>query len=325
MGRISHGCLGLYSDANEAALARVLDPARRVAAPGTRFAIQLGHAGRKASCQRPCEGGKPLPPRRGRLADRRAVGRPVQSGRTAAAGARRQGPASASPRRSARRRSAPCGSASTPSSCMPRTAICCTSSSRRCPTCATTATAAAPENRMRFPLEVARAVRAVVPRGVALGARITGTRLGRRRARRSTMRWPSRPPSRRRASTTSASRAAARCPACKIPLGPGYQVPLAAKVKAATGIVTRAVGLIAAPEQAEAIVAEGPGRLRRPGARLPRRPALGVARGRAAGRRDLLRRPTRASSAPPGPARPWCGPEWLEASCGHATTPAHGC
>jgi 2,4-dienoyl-CoA reductase-like NADH-dependent reductase (Old Yellow Enzyme family) len=56
-GRISHGCLGLYSDANEAALARVLDPARRVAAPGTRFAIQIGHAGRKASCQRPWEGG----------------------------------------------------------------------------------------------------------------------------------------------------------------------------------------------------------------------------------------------------------------------------
>ena len=60
-GRISHGCLGLYSDANEAALARVLDAARRVAAPGTRFAIQIGHAGRKASCQRPWEGGRPLP------------------------------------------------------------------------------------------------------------------------------------------------------------------------------------------------------------------------------------------------------------------------
>ena len=43
----------------------------------------------------------------------------------------------------------------------------------------------------------------------------------------------------------------------KIPLAPGYQVPFAAKVKAATGLVTRAVGLIAAPEQAEAIVAEG--------------------------------------------------------------------
>jgi 2,4-dienoyl-CoA reductase-like NADH-dependent reductase (Old Yellow Enzyme family) len=45
--------------------------------------------------------------------------------------------------------------------------------------------------------------------------------------------------------------------AAKIPLAPGYQVPFAAKVKAATGIATRAVGLIATPEQAEAIIAEG--------------------------------------------------------------------
>src|SRR6185436_5388954 len=45
--------------------------------------------------------------------------------------------------------------------------------------------------------------------------------------------------------------------AAKIPLTPDYQVPFAAKVKSATGLVTRAVGLIAAPEQAEAILAEG--------------------------------------------------------------------
>ena len=43
----------------------------------------------------------------------------------------------------------------------------------------------------------------------------------------------------------------------KIPLGPGYQVPMAAKVKAETGLATRAVGLIVEPEQAEAIVASG--------------------------------------------------------------------
>src|SRR5207248_1805869 len=52
--------LGLYSDANEAALADVLAAARRVAPPGTRFGIQLAHAGRKAAVQRPWEGGKPL-------------------------------------------------------------------------------------------------------------------------------------------------------------------------------------------------------------------------------------------------------------------------
>jgi 2,4-dienoyl-CoA reductase-like NADH-dependent reductase (Old Yellow Enzyme family) len=59
-GRITHHCLGLYSDSNEAALARVLAAARRVAPDGTRFGIQLAHAGRKASARRPWEGGAPL-------------------------------------------------------------------------------------------------------------------------------------------------------------------------------------------------------------------------------------------------------------------------
>ena len=61
-GRISHGCLGLYSDANEAAAKRALDAARRVASPGAKFGVQLAHAGRKASNQRPWEGGGPLQP-----------------------------------------------------------------------------------------------------------------------------------------------------------------------------------------------------------------------------------------------------------------------
>lgn len=60
-GRISHGCLGLYSDDNEAAIGRILGSARRVAPEGTRFGIQLGHAGRKASTRRPFDGGGPLP------------------------------------------------------------------------------------------------------------------------------------------------------------------------------------------------------------------------------------------------------------------------
>jgi 2,4-dienoyl-CoA reductase-like NADH-dependent reductase (Old Yellow Enzyme family) len=59
-GRITHGCLGLYSESAEAAMARVLQAARAVAAPGTRFGIQLGHAGRKGSAHVPWEGGGPL-------------------------------------------------------------------------------------------------------------------------------------------------------------------------------------------------------------------------------------------------------------------------
>jgi 2,4-dienoyl-CoA reductase-like NADH-dependent reductase (Old Yellow Enzyme family) len=58
-GRITHGCVGLYNDDNESALARALAAARRWAGP-TKFGIQLAHAGRKASARRPWEGGAPL-------------------------------------------------------------------------------------------------------------------------------------------------------------------------------------------------------------------------------------------------------------------------
>jgi 2,4-dienoyl-CoA reductase-like NADH-dependent reductase (Old Yellow Enzyme family) len=59
-GRISHGCLGLYSDANEAALARAVALCRRWGL--ARLGIQLAHAGRKASAKVPWHGGGPLAP-----------------------------------------------------------------------------------------------------------------------------------------------------------------------------------------------------------------------------------------------------------------------
>jgi 2,4-dienoyl-CoA reductase-like NADH-dependent reductase (Old Yellow Enzyme family) len=46
-------------------------------------------------------------------------------------------------------------------------------------------------------------------------------------------------------------------PGAKIPLGPGYQVGFAARIRKEAGIATAAVGLITEPEQANAIVAEG--------------------------------------------------------------------
>src|ERR1700733_13046429 len=59
-GRITHGCLGLYSDDCEATLKHVIDIGRRYGT--TKFGIQLAHAGRKASSQRPWEGGGALKP-----------------------------------------------------------------------------------------------------------------------------------------------------------------------------------------------------------------------------------------------------------------------
>ena len=43
----------------------------------------------------------------------------------------------------------------------------------------------------------------------------------------------------------------------KIALGPGYQVPFAARIRREAGLATGAVGLITEPEQAETIIASG--------------------------------------------------------------------
>jgi NADPH2 dehydrogenase len=58
-GRITPLCLSLYTDAQESALARVLEVCRSVG--DARIGIQLAHAGRKASCHPPwIDGGSPL-------------------------------------------------------------------------------------------------------------------------------------------------------------------------------------------------------------------------------------------------------------------------
>jgi 2,4-dienoyl-CoA reductase-like NADH-dependent reductase (Old Yellow Enzyme family) len=46
-------------------------------------------------------------------------------------------------------------------------------------------------------------------------------------------------------------------PSAKIPLGPGYQAPFAERIRRETGILTGAVGMVTAPEQAQHIIATG--------------------------------------------------------------------
>jgi 2,4-dienoyl-CoA reductase-like NADH-dependent reductase (Old Yellow Enzyme family) len=60
-GRITYGDVGLYSDANEAAMARVLNSVRQWSPMP--IAVQLAHAGRKASCDLPWRGGAQIPPK----------------------------------------------------------------------------------------------------------------------------------------------------------------------------------------------------------------------------------------------------------------------
>ena len=112
------------------------------------------------------------------------------------------------------------------------------------------------ENRLRFPLSIARAVRTVVPKTVVLGARITGSD------------W--------REGGLTPDDAVAISRALKgegidficissggvaadirNPTVPGYNVPIAARVKREANIPTRTVGLIVRPEHAEDIVAKG--------------------------------------------------------------------
>ena len=112
------------------------------------------------------------------------------------------------------------------------------------------------ENRMRFPLEVARAVKDALPRDTVLGARIMGTD------------WTdngwSPDDAAAFAKALKALGAGYVCvssggtvPGVKIPQGPGYQLALATHVKKHSGMPTRAVGHIVTPAQANDIVAKG--------------------------------------------------------------------
>jgi len=56
-GRITHGCLGIWDDAQVAGHKRLTDLVRSL---GAASALQIAHSGRKGSSQRPWEGGGPL-------------------------------------------------------------------------------------------------------------------------------------------------------------------------------------------------------------------------------------------------------------------------
>src|ERR1700757_4276466 len=59
-GRITYADVGLWNDETEAAIARTLESVRRWS--DIRIAIQLAHAGRKASTEVPWKGGAQIPP-----------------------------------------------------------------------------------------------------------------------------------------------------------------------------------------------------------------------------------------------------------------------
>jgi 2,4-dienoyl-CoA reductase-like NADH-dependent reductase (Old Yellow Enzyme family) len=252
-GRITPGCLGLWSDATEAALARVLRAVR--AHSRMPIAIQLGHAGRKGSSHVPWQGGMLIPPGEGGWQTLAPSALPQLEGEASPlalddAGLARVVAAFVDAAKRAHRLGLDAIELHAAHGYLLHQFLSPLSNVR------SDAYGGSLANRMRFPLRVFDAVRAVVPASMALGLRLSATD------------WvdggwdPAQ-------SLVFARELQARgldfvhvssggvSPQQKIPIGPGYQVGLAEALKRATGLPTIAVGLITEPEQAEAIVAGG--------------------------------------------------------------------
>jgi NADPH2 dehydrogenase len=253
-GRISHGCLGLYSDACEAALARVVAHCHRI---GTaKIGVQLAHAGRKGSARMPWEGRgdggtaapdpwqtiapSPIPFGADWATPRAMTHEDIARVREAFA--------------SAARRAVRIGFDAIEMHMAHGYLIhsfVSPLSNRRNDEYGGTL-----EGRMRFPLEIARAVRAVVPRGTPVGARITGTDWVDGGLTAADAVVFAKALKAEGLDYVDVSSGAITVDAQRAPT-PAFNVPFAEKVRREAAITTRTVGLIATPKQAEAIVAEG--------------------------------------------------------------------
>lgn len=112
------------------------------------------------------------------------------------------------------------------------------------------------DNRLRFPLEVFDAVKAVVPTGMPVGVRVSATDwVDGGWALEDTIEMARQLKQRGCAYIDVSS--GGNSPAQEIDVGPGYQTGFAAEIKRQTGLNTMAVGLITDPHQAETIVRTG--------------------------------------------------------------------
>jgi len=252
-GRITHGCSGLYSDDNEYALARVLRFCREHS--DIAIGIQLAHAGRKASTDRPWQGrsalaagADPWPtvapsavpmaegwhiPRAASRDDLRAI---------------REAFVQATVR--AHRLDIDLIELHSAHGYLLSTFLSPLSNQR------TDEYGGSRDNRMRFALETFSAMRAVWPSRKPMGVRIHGSD------------WIDGGWTVQDAVAYAAALKTLGCDyvtvssggvsaTAKIPVEPGYQVPLAETVRRETGITTCAVGMITEPRQAEGIIAAG--------------------------------------------------------------------
>jgi NADPH2 dehydrogenase len=252
-GRITPGCLGLYNDATEAALRPIIASARKRSKAA--IAMQLAHAGRKASSHTPWDGGQLIPVSEGGWRPEGPSAVPHKEGEAPplaldTAGLKRIRDAFAVSAQRAERLGLDALEVHCAHGYLLHQFLSPISNKR------TDEYGGSLQNRMRFPLEVFDAVRAAFPAGKPVGLRVSSTdwveggwdiaqtiELAKELKKRG-VDWID-------ASSGGVS------PLQKIALGPGYQVPFAQAIKQATGLTTIAVGLITEAKQAEEIVASG--------------------------------------------------------------------
>jgi 2,4-dienoyl-CoA reductase-like NADH-dependent reductase (Old Yellow Enzyme family) len=253
-GRISPHDLGLYSDTNEAGLQRILAGIRAVSP--IPIAMQIAHAGRKASVRVPWEGGAQIAPGHGPGWKTEAPSAlPFAAGNDApraldTAGLARIRDAFAQTARRAARLGIDGIEIHGAHGYLLHQFLSPLSNER------TDAYGGSLENRMRFPLEVFDAVRAAFPAERPVWVRLSASD------------WVPGGWDLEQSVAFTRALASRGCaaihvssgglsPAQTIPLAPGYQVPFARRIKAEGGLPTIAVGLITEAEQAEAIIADG--------------------------------------------------------------------
>ncbi len=251
-GRISLQDLGIYDDRHVEGLARIV---RFVQSQGSAAGIQLAHAGRKASTTPPWTAGRPVAPEEGGWQPVGPTDQPFS-------------PDSPTPRALTTAEVAAIPGAFRAAALRARAAgfdvaeihaahgylihefLSPLVNSR------TDAYGGSFDRRVRLCLEVAEAVRSVWPELLPLFVRISASdwkeggwdveqsvELARRLGGRGV-------------DLVDCSSGGA-VPDAKIQVGPGYQVPLAERIRREAGIATGAVGLITEPAQADAIVRDG--------------------------------------------------------------------
>jgi 2,4-dienoyl-CoA reductase-like NADH-dependent reductase (Old Yellow Enzyme family) len=253
-GRITYADAGLYSDETEAAMARTLGGIRKWS--NMPIAIQLAHAGRKASTEKPWLGGAQIP-----ATDKNGWPTvapsplPFSANQAPPAALDRQGMLNVrqafadAARRAARLELAAVQLHGAHGYLLHQ--FLSPLSNRR-----DDEYGGSLANRMRFPLEVFDAVRAAVPPGKPVTMRVSGTDWAQGGwSIEETIIFAQALQSRGCSAIHVSS--GGLTPAQQIPAGPNYQVPLARAVKQAVGIPVVAVGLITEFEQAEAIISTG--------------------------------------------------------------------